>query len=116
MAEPYRTRLVEMLNELDLSKTAVATLETKHFFNGAALYANGTICLIHNPSGFAVKLRAEARDSLIAHGEGSEFRVFPNGPIKGAYVALSDAVLGNAALLRELINNSINYVLDLPAG
>ena len=86
-------------------------LESKHFFSGAALYANGKIFASLSPAGFAVKLPADRRRNLIEEGKGTEFRFFPDGPIKREYVALSESIIANEEFLRELIALSIDYAL-----
>jgi TfoX/Sxy family transcriptional regulator of competence genes len=90
------------------------TLETKHFFSGAALYANGKICATLSPAGFALKLPPDKRQSLIQEGEGKEFRFFPNGPIKREYVAVSASIIRDEETLRPLIGMSVSYVVGAP--
>ena len=85
------------------------TLETKHFFSGAALYANGKICATLGPAGFAVKLPEESRRTLIDDGNGKEFRFFEKGPIKREYVALSDTIVQDEQALRKLIQTGVRY-------
>jgi TfoX/Sxy family transcriptional regulator of competence genes len=89
------------------------TLESKHFFSGAALYANGKICALLSPVGFAIKLPADLRRSLMNESKGAEFRFFANGPIKREYVALAESIIGDEDALQELIGTSVNYVAGL---
>ncbi len=114
MAEPYLTRLVRVVEELGSVQAGGATLEAKHFFSGAALYANGRLFASLSPAGFAVKLPADTRRSLIEEGKGTEFRFFANGPVKREYIALSDSAVADEESIRELIALSVGYVLDLP--
>ncbi len=111
MAEPYLSRLAQIIDELGPLKGSGATLEAKHFFSGAALYANGNIFATLSPAGFAVKLPLETRKSLIEEGKGTEFRFFANGPIKREYVALSESTVADEESIRELIALSIDYTL-----
>ena len=111
MAEPYLTRLRQIVAELGPLQFGGATLEAKHFFSGAALYTNGKIFASLSPAGFAVKLPADTRRSLIEEGEGTEFRFFPNGPVKREYVALSESTVADKESIRELFASSIDYVL-----
>ena len=113
MAEPYLERLAQIVDRLEPVSTGNVKLETKHFFSGAALYANGKICATLSPAGFAVKLPAQARSSLIEEHKGKEFRFFPNGPIKREYVALSDSILQDEDMLREIIYLSTSYVAGM---
>lgn len=115
MAKPYLQNLSQMVRGLDLPFPGV-TLENKHFFSGAALYADGNICATLSPAGFALKLPEDTRQKLIESSQGSEFRFFPTGPIKHAYVALSESLLQDEEALRELLRESIAYVLDREAS
>jgi len=74
MAEPYRTQLSEILKSLEIPDV---TFESKHFFSGAALYANGNICASLGPAGFAVKLPADQRQALIDEENGKNSGFFP---------------------------------------
>ena len=57
-------------------------LETKHFFSGAAVYANGNICMTLTPVGFALKLPEESRAVLLEQRGASQLRYFPKGLVK----------------------------------
>jgi len=111
LAEPYLKHLSQIVDRLGPVSLENVTLETKHFFSGAALYANGRICALLSPSGFAVKLPAKVRQSLIIEGKGKEFRFFESGPIKREYVALSDAIVQDGESLRELIDIGARYAV-----
>lgn len=111
MAQPYFDRLSQIVADLDLEPTGGATLETRHFFNGAALYANGKICATLGPAGFALKLPRESKERLIEDGKGAEFRFFPKGPVKREYVALSESVMQDEQALQTLMEDCISYVI-----
>lgn len=110
MAELYLARLSQIVDRLEPISGGDLTLETRHFFSGAALYANGKICATLGPAGFALKLPAEKRSSLIEEERGQEFHFFPEGPVKREYIALSDAIIQDEEKLRELISLSANFV------
>ncbi len=105
-----------MVSRLELPRTSGVTLEARHFFSGAALYADGKICALLSPTGFAMKLPADKRRSLIKESKGAEFRFFANGPIKREYVALPESIIRDDGALRELIGASVNYVVGLPGS
>jgi len=111
VAEPYLERLSHIVDQLGPVSAENVTLKTKHFFSGAALYANGKICASLSPAGFAVKLPAELRQSLINERKGREFRFFAKGPIKREYVALSDSIVQDEEMLERLINLSARYAV-----
>ena len=111
MAEPYYSQLRQILESLHITK---ATLECKHFFSGAALYANGNICASLGPAGFAVKLPADQRQALIDGGKGEKFRFFPNGPVKREYVLLSESVIEDDQALQRILGLCVSYVMVAP--
>ncbi len=111
MAEPYLEHLSYIVDRLGPVSAENVTLKTKHFFSGAALYANEKICASLSPAGFAVKLPAELRPSLINERKGTEFRFFAKGPIKREYGALSDSIVQDEEMLEKLINLSARYAV-----
>ena len=116
MAEPYVTRLAQIVAELGPLQAQGATLESRHFFSGAALYADGKILASLSPAGFAVKLPPDTRKRLIEEGKATEFRFFTTGPVKREYVALSESTVADEESMRGLIASSIDYVLDTSAS
>ena len=111
MAEPYYSQLRQILESLHIPK---ATLECKHFFSGAALYADGRICASLGPAGLAVKLPEDQREALIDEGKGEKFRFFPNGPVKREYVLLSESVIEDEHALHKILRLSVSFVLGTP--
>jgi len=108
MAEPYLAQLSQMCESL---KIPGVTFECKHFFSGAALYANGKICASLGPVGFAVKLPEVQRRGLISDGNGEQFRFFPDGRIKRKYVLLYEIVIQDENEFQEILGMSVSYVL-----
>lgn len=115
LAEPYLNHLSRIVERLEPIPLENVTLETKHFFSGAALYANGKICASLSPGGFAVKLPEEVRQNLIGEGSAQEFRFFERGPIKREYVVLVDAIVQDEKALRKLIEIGAQYVVGEPS-
>ena len=111
MAEPYLDLLEKKIDGLGCLIESDILLETRHFFSGAALYANGKICASLTPVGFGLKLPVEIRDRLIEAGKGSGLKYFEKAPIKKDYVLLSESTVGNPDELGSLLELSIAYVL-----
>lgn len=109
MAQPYFEGLSQIIDELGPPPTKGVTIEIKHFFSGAALYANGKICATLSPAGFAIKLPPGRRLNLIDERQGEQFRFFAKGPIKREYVALSDSIIRDRETLRGLIAESMHF-------
>lgn len=113
MTTAYLQELTALLKATTSDQTH-AKLECKHFFSGAAVYANGKICLSLTPVGLAIKLPKELRTMLVEEHGAQPLRYFPKGPIKKEYVVLPKATLKDAKALRRWINASIAYVCSLP--
>jgi TfoX/Sxy family transcriptional regulator of competence genes len=99
---------------MDTSSLEGVTLETKHFFSGAALYADGKISAILGPVGLAVKLPSQSRQSLINEDKGREFQFFEKGPIKREYILLAEAIVEDRQALNKRIEMSIRYAISEP--
>lgn len=65
MAQPYLSQLQELLAEVNLGDTE---LVCKHFFSGAAAYANGKIVASLSPKGLAFKLSECRCDNVLSAG------------------------------------------------
>ena len=101
MAQPYLNTLEELVVSSELS--GIPSLVCKHFFSGAALYANSAICASLTPAGIAFKLPEQRCTELLASGEASPLRYFANSPVKRGYVLFPEASsLGNVAIVSYL--------------
>jgi TfoX/Sxy family transcriptional regulator of competence genes len=110
MAQPYFDRLTDRLRELKPPKPRGVRLECKHFFGGAALYADGTLFASLTPAGLAVKLPEQSRSTLLRERRGRPLRYFERGPIKKEYVVLSRRVESDSEAVRELFRAAIRHV------
>jgi len=114
MATEYLEQLTDLLQQATPVKNRGVKLEYEHFFSGAAVYANGRICISLTPAGFAIKLPEESRNALLKQKGVKHLRYFPNGPIKKDYVVLPKTMLKDVRTLRHWVKVSIEYVLTLP--
>ncbi len=110
MAKQYLEKLSELMTRATAGKLKNVDLECKHFFSGAAVYANGKICITLTPVGFAVKLPEESRNVLMRDNGTKQLRYFPKGPVKKDYVVLPEAMLKDTRTLRHWVEASIEYV------
>lgn len=115
MAKKYLEQLTALMKEATSAKVRDTTLECKHFFSGAAVYADGRICMSLTPVGFAIKLPEASRRILMKQTGTKELRYFPEGPIKKDYVVLPKTMLNDMKVLRHWVKASIEYALSLPA-
>ena len=111
MAKEYLERLSALLQHTIKDPPNAAKLECKHFFSGAALYANGTICITLTPVGLGLKLPETTREKLLATNKAVALRYFPKAPIKKEYVLLPEAANEDAKMISTLIAQSIQYVV-----
>ena len=110
MAKEYLERLSELMKRVAPSGFSNVKLECKHFFIGAALYANGKICATLTPKGFAVKLPEKNIEKLLKEGKAKKLLYFPKAPIKKNYAILPKAMSNDLKSLRYYIKMSIEYV------
>ena len=115
MAHDYVDQLSALLKSATLGRFEDVKMECKHFFSGAAIYADGRICMSLTTVGFALKLPEEARNTLLKEQGAKPLRYFPKAPIKKDYVILPKAMLKDMRMLRRWVRVSIEYVLSLPA-
>ena len=115
MAKGYLEKLSDLMDRVTAGKFKNVNLECKHFFSGAAVYANGRICIKLTPVGFAVKLPEDSRTALMSDRGAKQLRYFPEGPVKKDYVVLPEAMVEDMKNLRHWIEVSIEYVTGPPA-
>jgi len=114
MAKEYLEKLSAVMNQATARRFKDVTIECKHFFSGAAVYADGRICITLTPVGFALKLPEESRDLLLKEKGTKSLRFFSKGPIKKDYVVLSPSMINDIKVLRSWVKITIEYVLTLP--
>lgn len=85
MAKEYYEKLNRLIDELNLKNEIALPMEVKHFFSGAALYVNQTICASWSPAGLAFKLTEQEVDTLIKNGKAKPLKYFPKGHVKKGY-------------------------------
>ena len=110
MAKEYLERLSELIKRAKLEKLKNAKLEIKHFFSGAAVYVNSSICITLTPVGLAIKLPEQLRNKLIKQKNAKTLRYFAKGHIKKDYAVLPESILTDIKNLRLWLKTSIEYV------
>jgi len=112
MAQPYFDRLTAELRHIGPSAPRGVLVECKHFFSGAALYANGRIFASLTPAGLAIKLPEDSRAALRRERRGRPLRYFKGGPIKKEYVLLSRGAASETKAVHNLFRAGIRYVMQ----
>jgi len=111
VAKEYLDPLSALVKQAVPRSSESAKLEVKHFFSGAAVYANGKIGMTLTPIGFEIKLPEKSRAILMDQQGGMPLRYFPKGPIKKDYVVLPQAMLNDMKTLRNWVRSSIEYAV-----
>ncbi len=114
MAKAYLDKLSAYIERVTSGGFDDVMLDCRHFFSGAALYANGNICITLTPVGLALKLSEETRDKLLKNRSVVALRYFPKGPIKKDYVLFPKGVDDGRKGLHQYVQESIVYALTLP--
>jgi len=113
MAKEYVKDLEALLGPTIAALPPDVVVEVRHFFSGAAAYANGRICLSLTPVGLAMKLPEDDRARLMAEG-GAALRYFAKGPVKKQYVLCPPALRDDPDRLAQWARRSIDHALSLP--
>jgi hypothetical protein len=114
MAKEYLEKLTAFMDELSSDLPDDTGVECRHFFSGAAVYADGRICISLTPVGLAMKLPEGTRERLLATEKAIPLRYFPKAPVKKDYVLFPDYDAQSTRLLRGHLKESIAYALTLP--
>ena len=114
MAKEQLEQLTALIKQATSGKYKDVKLDCRHFFSGAAVYANERICISLTPVGFAIKLPEEPRNALLKQKGTKHLRYFPKAPIKKDYVVLPKTMLKDIKTLRHWVGVSIEYALTLP--
>ena len=81
----------------------------KHFFSGAAAYADGHIFMTLTTVGLALKLPEDDRNALFDLGAKS-LQYFPKAPVKKNYVIVPIQLIDDDGVLNGWISRSIEFV------
>lgn len=114
MAKEYLEILLTFIDKATSDFSEDIDLECKHFFSGAALYAERRICISLTPIGLAIKLPDKTKKKLLKNKKAVPLRYFPKGPIKKDYVLFPEGVAKGGKILHKYVKESIEYVLTLP--
>lgn len=111
MAREYFEKLSQLISELNIQKEINAKLETRHFFSGAALYANNTICVSWSPGGLAFKLPEPDVKKLLSSGEAVPLKYFEKGHIKQDYAMFENPEFSRKSRWKNYFLKAIEQVM-----
>ena len=81
----YLEKLSGLISTLNLGDELSANLTLKHHFNGAAVYADNSMCASWSPVGLAFMLPPAEVAELIGSGQAKPLKYFAKGRIKKGY-------------------------------
>lgn len=113
MAQPYLSTLENLVAKQLQNLSTDLSLACKHFFSGAALYANGTICASLTPKGLAFKLPEDRADDLIRENQAEPLRYFDKSPVKKGYVLLPDYE-NRSSEITNLFKECLQFAATIP--
>ena len=87
MAHPYLGQIQKLVSDIDFGDSDI---EYKHFFSGAAVYADGKIVASLSPKGLAFKLSESRCAAVLSEGLAIPLRYFEKSPVKQGYVLFPD--------------------------
>jgi TfoX/Sxy family transcriptional regulator of competence genes len=116
MATAYLEKLSRLIADLEIEARVDAELETRHFFSGAALYANNSICASWSPVGLAFKLPENEVTRLIDSGEARPLIYFAKGPVKKGYVLFEDPESSEKTLWENYFLQAVDQARKSKAG
>jgi len=110
MAKVYYEKLSHLILQLKINDEVSLPMETKHFFSGAALYINRTICVSWSPVGLAFKLSEIKVNKLISSGRAKELRYFPKGHVKKGYALFENPEVKKISYWKKYIIMASQHV------
>lgn len=116
MSGLYHEKLTALLSELELGDEIEADLTVKHFFNGAAVYANENLCASWSPVGLAFKLPPAEVDELIANGQAKPLKYFAKRPVKKGYALFDTPEPKRKNTLRDYFLKAARQAISSGAG
>ena len=87
MAKLYYQKLEQLLSTSPVLASQETAFELRHFFSGAAIYVNKTLCISWSPGGLAFKLPESEVENLIENGAAVSLKYFKRGHVKKGYAA-----------------------------
>jgi len=110
MAKEYFKKLSNLINKLNLEGEISSSVEVKHFFSGAVLYVDGSICASWSPVGLAFKLPDEEVVQLIKSGSAKPLKYFPKGNVKKGYALFMNPDLAKSKQWKKYFLKAAQYV------
>ncbi len=106
MAQPYLDELTQLVHDID---PGGFDMTCKHFFSGAALYADRQICASLTPKGLAFKLPESRCTELFAENAAIPVQYFDKSPETRGYILIPDIGVLSKRDIRNYFDECIAY-------
>ena len=113
MENKYLNKVTTLLKQTRPRLAVTHRLEFKNVFGAVGAYLDGRIFISCGKFGIALRLPPETLDDLFREKAVRHLKYFLKGHIKKEYAVLSKTVLENRRKLKQLVDESIRYVLSL---
>ena len=111
MKNRYFDRLAELLEWVQPELSTTHRVELKNVFGAAGGYVNGRIFISYGKFGVALRLPSETLHALFQQKDVQRLKYFPKGHVKKEYAVLPERILDDDTQVRELVAESVQYVL-----
>ena len=107
----YSKKITTLLEQVRPELPTTHRLEFKNVFGAVGVYVNGHIFVSCGKFGVALRLPSKTLEGLFNKKVAKHLKYFPKGHIKKEYAVLPERITKNTRQFRQLINESVQYVL-----
>ena len=111
MQNKYFEKITKLLAWVHPKLATRYRLEFKNVFGAVGGYVNGRIFISCGNFGIALKLPSKTLEGLFNKKVARHLKYFPKGHIKKEYAVLASRITKDILQFRQLINESVRYVL-----
>ena len=111
MITNYLQKLEKLLKHVRPRLLIIHQLEFKNVFGAVAGYVEGHIFISCGKFGVALRLPPKVLEIILKEKNVKHLKYFPKGHIKKEYAVLPERITKNIRHFRQLVNESVQYVL-----
>ena len=112
MSDTYSDTLKKLLHQAHPGIFSAHQVTFKNCFGAIAGYVDGCIFVSCGKFGVALRLPPEVLVALLKEADVSPLRYFPQGHVKKEYAVLPKRILDDRGRFRQLLDESIEFVLS----
>ena len=111
MQNKYFEKITKLLERANSKLTTTHRIKFKNVFGAVGGYVNGRIFISYGKFGVALKLPSKTLEDLFNKKVAKHLKYFPKGHTKKEYAVLASRITKDTRQFRQLINESVRYVL-----